>query len=284
MRNNLAGIIVQPSSGAIVILIAAPFASWTNPLSAQNAVNLLTQLQFKNSGTVTPDMKFRYFHQPDDYLETADLWSIYSDGTYLYQVDGRAWWSDDGSSPNTLLTDTLYGQLWASVLNLDALGNKEQLISHLTQEENFNGSPFGLRVLGDTGHRIRDVGNPAGPWQPNQPKPNDDLIWPGGSLDWSALKIYLGGRVDESLAEASQVISNQRTMLNDQWDYTDLNNNWNGEPWANSHYTRQLILWALPLAISETAMECSDQASEVQPGGFRPTPSAVLYPAGNWSG
>ena len=30
----------------------------------------------------------------------------------------RAWWSDDKAFPNALLADTLYGQLWASMLDL----------------------------------------------------------------------------------------------------------------------------------------------------------------------
>ncbi len=162
----------------------------------------------------------------------------------------RAWWSSGGTFPNALLADTSYGQLWASVLNLGMITSKDKLVSHLQNELELNGNPFGLRVMSNANPHVPDVEKYEAPWKPDQPKPNDNLIWPAGSIDWSILEIYLGGKVDESLEEANKVISNQRLALNDQWDYTDLNNNWNGRPWANSHYTRQLILWALPLAIS----------------------------------
>jgi len=105
-------------------------------------------------------------------------------------------------------------------------------------------------VMTGADSQARGVENAATPWGPDQPMPNDNLIWPAGSIDWSSLKIYLGANVNESLTEANKVISNQRLKLNDQWDYTDLNNYWDGGPWGNSHYTRQAILWTLPLAIS----------------------------------
>jgi len=50
--------------------------------------------------------------------------------------------------------------------------------------------------------------------------------------------------------EANKVIFNQRLRLKDQWNYTDINNDWDGGPWGNSHYTRQMIVWTLPLALS----------------------------------
>jgi uncharacterized protein (DUF608 family) len=162
----------------------------------------------------------------------------------------RAWWSDGKAAPDALLADTLYGQLWASVLNLGLVTGKEKLASHLSSEAELNASPFGLRVMSGADPQARGAENLATPWAPDQPMPNDNLIWPAGSIDWSSLKIYLGADVNESLMEANKVISNQRLNLNDQWDYTDLNNYWNGGPWGNSHYTRQLILWTLPLAIS----------------------------------
>jgi non-lysosomal glucosylceramidase len=162
----------------------------------------------------------------------------------------RAWWSDGNAYPNALLADTLYGQLWASILGLGPVTDKEKLASHLKSEAELNGSAFGLRVMSGSDPQAPRVETTTSPWEPTQPMPNDNLIWPGGSLDWSSLKIYLGGNVNESLMEANKVISNQRINLEDQWNYTDLNNNWDGGPWGNSHYTRQLIFWALPLAIS----------------------------------
>lgn len=162
----------------------------------------------------------------------------------------RAWWVGEGAFTDPLLADTLYGQLWASALDLGMLAKRKNMVSHLESETEMNGSPFGLRIMTGIEPKVSSTEDIPAPWKPNQPKPNDNLVWPASSIDWSILKIYLGGNVDQSLEEANKVIFNQRSQLNDQWNYTDLNNNWNGGPWGNSHYTRQLIVWALPLAIS----------------------------------
>ena len=206
-------------------------------LASMLAAEKLAQIQ-NDEGSAG---KFRTAFEAGQRSLEQNLWT----GKYF-----RAWWSEGKAVPNALLADTLYGQLWASVLNLGLVTDKEKLLSHLKSEAELNRNPFGLRVM--SGADSRDPGNEntSTPWEPGQPMPNDDLIWPAGSLDWSSLKIYLGGNVNESLTEASKVISNQRLKLHDQWNYTDLNNYWDGGPWGNSHYTRQAILFALPLAIS----------------------------------
>ncbi len=162
----------------------------------------------------------------------------------------RAWWSEDTAAPNALLADTLYGQLWASVLHLGLVTDKSQLLSHLRSEVALNGTPFGLQAMSGANSHDSNANRHVQAWNPNEPKPNDRLIWPAGTLDWGSLNIYLGGNVNESMAEVNKAISNQRINLKDQWNYTDINNYWNGGSWGNSHYTRQLILWALPLALS----------------------------------
>ena len=108
--------------------------------------------------------------------------------------------------------------------------------------------------------------------------PNDNLIWPAGSLDWSSLKIYLGGNVNESLTEANKVISNQRLRLSDQWNYTDLNNYWDGGPWGNSHYTRQLIYWTLPLAISGEQWDATARSLTFHPANSGPARLPFFIP------
>jgi non-lysosomal glucosylceramidase len=176
----------------------------------------------------------------------------------------RAWWSDRKPTANALLADTLYGQLWSSLLNLGQLTGKDKLLSHLASEANLNRSAFGLRVMTGADSQTFDPDRST-PWEPGQPFPNDNLIWPAGSLDWSSLEILLGGDVDQSLNEAKKVIWNQSATLNDQWDYTDLNNNWDGGPWGNSHYTRQLIQWSLPLAISGEEWDASAESLSFRP-------------------
>jgi uncharacterized protein (DUF608 family) len=182
----------------------------------------------------------------------------------------RAWWSDAKAFPNAMLADTLYGQLWASILNLGLVTEKEKLASHLSSEAELNQSRFGLRVMSGTDPQAPRFEATTTPWEPNQPMPNDNLIWPAGSLDWSSLKIYLGGDVNESLQEANKVISNQRLGLNDQWNYTDLHNYWDGGPWGNSHYTRQLIFWSLPLAISGQDWDATGKRLRFDPANSAP--------------
>ena len=162
-------------------------------------------------------------------------------------------------------------------INLGMITSKDRLVSHLQYESELNGNPFGLRVISNANPHVPDVEKSEAPWKPDQPKPNDNLIWPAGSIDWSILEIYLGGKVDESMEEANKVISNQRLALDDQWDYTDLNNNWNGRPWANSHYTRQLILWGPRLRFPDSN-GTPRQAPDVQPGGWCSAAAAILYP------
>jgi uncharacterized protein (DUF608 family) len=183
----------------------------------------------------------------------------------------RAWWSDAKAFPNALLADTLYGQLWASILDLGLVTDKKRLASHLSREAELNGSRFGLRIMTGADPQTPRFETTTTPWEPNQTMPNDNLIWPAGSLDWSSLKIYLGGDVNESLQEANKVISNQRFRLNDQWNYTDLNNYWDGGPWGNSHYTRQLIFWALPLAISGQQWDATAERLTFTPADSAPS-------------
>ncbi len=134
--------------------------------------------------------------------------------------------------------DTLYGQLWALILDLGLVADENKLKSHLAHEqEEKNGSPFGLRVmrLADPDHPELENAIPVSPEA--QPSPRDNLIWEAGSLDWSSLNLYLGANVESSLAEAHK-IGKWRDQLRDQWDYKDLTTAWDGYPWCNSHYTQ----------------------------------------------
>ncbi len=171
-------------------------------------------------------------------LETAQvalekyLWT----GKYF-----RAWWNKGQPVPNALHADTLYGQLWAEILNLGWTADPDKIKSHLAAEYKINESPYGLKVMRNTGYDDADPGSP--------PHTNN-LVWEAGSLDWAALNIYLRGDLDESLDEAAKIINKWRHKLRDQWNYRDLSTAWDGYPWCNSHYARQLILWATPLALS----------------------------------
>jgi hypothetical protein len=119
------------------------------------------------------------------------------------------------------------------VLGLGWLVDPDKARSHLAAEMKYNASPFGLKVMQRRGHEMID-----------------DLVWQAGSLDWAALNLYLGGDPAASLAEAGKVVNTWREHLRDPWDWRDLTRSDNGQPWCNSHYARQLILWSIPLALS----------------------------------
>ncbi len=158
----------------------------------------------------------------------------------------RSWWLDGKPVPNALHADTLYGQVWAFLLDLELTADEAKLKSHLASEAKLNGSPYGLRVMrrADPEHPDDDNGVQ---WSP---KARDNLVWEAGSLDWCTLKLYLGANVNDSLGEAEKIIGKWRDKLHDEWDYKDLSTGWDGYPWCNSHYTRQVIVWAIPLALS----------------------------------
>jgi uncharacterized protein (DUF608 family) len=161
----------------------------------------------------------------------------------------RSWWMDGKPYPDALHADTLYGQLWAFILDLKLTTNKSSLKRHLNMESRLNASPFGLKVM-----RRADPGQPnaesAVPPDGGPEAARDNLVWEAGSLDWCSLSLYLGGSVQQSLDEAKKIALNWAHRLRDQWNYTDLTTAWEGYPWCNSHYARQVILWSIPLALS----------------------------------
>ena len=162
----------------------------------------------------------------------------------------RSWWQDGKPYPDALHADTLYGQLWAFILDLGLTTEAKKLEAHLRSESSINASPYGLKVMrrADPEHPDREDAVPTNPL--SEPAPRDNLIWEAGSLDWCSLHLYMGGDMQESLNEANKIVGNWSDRLRDQWNYTDLTTAWDGYPWCNSHYARQVILWSIPLALS----------------------------------
>merc|ERR1712107_738886 len=89
----------------------------------------------------------------------------------------------------------------------------------------------------------------------------DEDVWNSHSMTHAAMSIYSGfGSVADALAVANKVIDTYRTTMADQGDYRDTTTPYdaNGHydptgiprPSVNSHYARQTIWWALPLALS----------------------------------
>lgn len=177
----------------------------------------------------------------------------------------RAWWMEKGGQPDALHADTLYGQLWASVLGLGPLVDADKARAHLAAEMKYNRSPFGLRVMQRRG------GNNV----------IDELVWQAGTLDWATLNIYLGGEVGVSLAAAGNMVNVWREHLRDPWDWRDLTRSDDGQPWCNSHYARQLILWALPLALSGQQYSAADQKLSFDPKASAPKELPWFTPQAN---
>jgi hypothetical protein len=151
--------------------------------------------------------------------------------------------------PDALHADSLYGQLWAFILGLGLTADESSLRAHLKMESRLNASPYGLKVMRRADPSLPEAEN-AVPDGGGLNAARDNLVWEAGSLDWCSLNLHLGGPVERSLDEAKKIVLNWAERLCDQWNYTDLTTAWDGHPWCNSHYARQVILWSIPLALS----------------------------------
>jgi uncharacterized protein (DUF608 family) len=215
--------------------------------------------------------------------EFADLCKKYYQNSREVLIDKMwnndhflAWYQENGNHPHTLMTDILYGQLWAKILDLDLLVDKSKLEKQLSQEKRVNDTPYGLKVMEEQGRENDALSGML--FRENGMKPRDELVWEAGSLDWAALNIYLGGDIDESLEMAKKIFKKWQEQLNDQWDIRDLSTAWNGEPYCNSHYSRQLILWAIPLALSGQQYSASEGILSFDPAVSPPAELPVMLP------
>jgi len=169
----------------------------------------------------------------------------------------RAWWNRNGKYPDAIQSDTLYGQLWASVLGLESVIEPEKIRSHLLWEKKLNETRFGLQQMS------RRTNNPHYFW--------DETIFPSTSMSWAAQMIYFGGRVEEGFSLARKPYEMIYTLREDPWNVFDayakkegveenltglgmrgpFKTDWRaGYPWCNSHYARYTIMWSIPLALS----------------------------------
>ena len=58
----------------------------------------------------------------------------------------KAWFDVEWGSPEWLMADTFYGQVWAYTLGLGDLVDRKKMESHLLKENLRNDSPYGLKV------------------------------------------------------------------------------------------------------------------------------------------
>ena len=188
----------------------------------------------------------------------------------------RCWWLDGKTYPDALHADSLYGQLWAFILDLGLTTKKDFLKSHLRNESEVNGSPFGLKVMRRVSPEHPDEENAV--LSPAEIK-GVNVIWQVGSLDWCSLNLYLDGSVQRSLDQAKKIILNWADTLRDQWNYTFLTTGWNGYPWGNSHYSTQAILWSIPLALSGQRYYAPEGRLSFDPKVFAPAKLPIYTPA-----
>merc|ERR1712070_438522 len=160
----------------------------------------------------------------------------------------------------------LYGMLWANVLGLvDDIGvDIEEIHAHLAAERSRNDGKYGLIF---TTNRSVD-------YYRGCPAPGEDSLtsgvtggfidedtWNSHSMTHAAMSIYSGyGTAADALGVAGKVIKAYRETMADQWDYRDTTTPYDDKghfdpegiprPSVNSHYARQTIWWALPLALS----------------------------------
>jgi uncharacterized protein (DUF608 family) len=182
----------------------------------------------------------------------------------------RNWWHKGKPSVDLIHVDTLFGQLWCSVLGLDECIEPKLLRSHLQSERKFCDTPYGLEVITDT-EAERDPSR----------RTINDTVWQGGSFTHAALSLFVGNDVDESLELAERVANHWRTGLNDQWSYNDLTTAWNGDPWCNAHYGRQLIFWTIPMALSGQDYSAVDGRLAFSPRNDAPYRLSFYTPAAN---
>ena len=110
----------------------------------------------------------------------------------------RAWWDMEYGSPEWIMSDSLYGQVWAYSLGLGDLVPRNKLKSHLLSEIERNDSPFGLKVLntGEAEMTLEDTSIILSKHIPgcksleNITKHNS--IWMGADADWTSLMLNLG--------------------------------------------------------------------------------------------
>ena len=110
--------------------------------------------------------------------------------------------------------------------------------------------------------------------------------WEAHSYDHAFLSIYHNiSTVSESLKVAQLVADKYRLNLKDQWDYRDLSSTYPdapGEirPVCNSHYSRQLIFWSIPLVLSGQRYDVQTKTLIFNPKPGYHSQWPILLPSG----
>lgn len=149
-------------------------------------------------GTIANDTKFvSNVRQSLDHAQKRVDQELWDNTKQFY----HAWWDMEYGSPDWIMSDSLYGQVWAYSLGLGDLVPKGKLKAHLLSEVERNDSPFGLKVLhtGEPEIALEDTSiilsrhTPGCKSLENITKHNS--VWMGADADWASLMLHLGKKV-----------------------------------------------------------------------------------------
>lgn len=230
--------------------------------------------------------------------------------TLLWRGDHyqQTWCENNITSGAALQAGVLYGSLWAHVLGLaDAVGvPQSRLTTHLAQERRRNRSPYGLQFVSNRTANVYGgchADNAAtevadGDWQSGLSQGGirtgflDQDVWNSHSMTHAALSLYTRlGSASDAMAVAVQVMHAYQTVMTDQWDYRDTTTTYddangrydpNGQPRpsVNSHYGRQTIWWALPLALTGQKFDARRRSLQLNPHADIGAQWPLLLPCG----
>lgn len=158
-------------------------------------MHLLALRVAKELGTRKNDTEFvRTVTQAFEHAQKRVQMELWDDKREFY----HAWWDMEYGSPEWIMSDSLYGQLWAFTLGLGDLVPRKNIMAHLESEELLNDTPYGLKALNagkpemtqeDTSIILSQhtAGCKA---LENITKHNS--VWMGADADWASLTVHLG--------------------------------------------------------------------------------------------
>ena len=203
--------------------------------------------------------------------------------------------------------DSLYGQLWASILGLDTGLDPAKLRSHLGIERAWATTEDGVRLFSNrtTDYACRPMPTPMPDFQ-GYPMSS---FWNAHIVDSAAVRLALNTTAAQGSWDAMLAVATRkwRDVLRDQWDIRDLD--WRNDteaaakvpgaagagvrPFVNSHYSRQLLgIWAIvrelsglqrhDLAAGELRFATHGEGARARGGAGEGTGGGRARKAGRW--
>ena len=207
-------------------------------------------------------------------------------GKYLWTgTFYRSFWCDNGDfSPEALQSDVLYGVVWSKVLNLDIGVPESHIVSHLLEERKRNLTPFGMQFCSNRTTSGYHCGKFSHLHDDSVGKKHhlhkkhllgvgftDHDTWEAATLNSGTLSLFTKAVSEQdALGLSALTLDKYRLTLNDFWDFRDLSSCYPDAPGqirpvCNSHYSRQLIFWALLYALNGQKYDPNTRVMELSP-------------------